>query len=146
MAAQDRDDRHQQHPPLREADASPHPAIRQRLEEADQIACGSWRGGGLGGQDSGAVPAHGTVGETTEPGPLGHDSNRPWGASMFFAVRLPIGNLKKKLFIGAHIFFVIVELSCFTPELFFHGGESLSITEIIADQVNVFPSTSCHWW
>jgi len=50
LAAQDREDRHQQHPPLREADAAAHPAIGQRLEEADQIACSSRRGGGLESQ------------------------------------------------------------------------------------------------
>ncbi len=39
LTAEDREDGHQQHPPLGEANAAPHPAIRQRLEEADEIAC-----------------------------------------------------------------------------------------------------------
>jgi len=78
LAAQNREDRHQQHPPLGETDAPAHPAVRQRLEKAEQIACGSRVGGGLGGQGAGAVPAHDTAGTTTEPGLLGQTSNRPW--------------------------------------------------------------------
>ena len=62
LAAEDRQDRHQQPPPLGKADVPAHPAVRQRLEKIDQIACISRRGGGLGGQGSGAVPAHNTVG------------------------------------------------------------------------------------
>ena len=78
LAAQDREDRHHQHPPLREANASAHPAVRQRLEKTDQITCCSRRGGGLGGQGAGAVPVHSTESATTEPGLLGQTSNRPW--------------------------------------------------------------------
>ena len=74
LAAQDREDRHQQHPPLRKANAAAHPAIRQRLEKTDQIACSSWRGGGLGGQGSGAVPAQNTVGAGPRPALLGQTS------------------------------------------------------------------------
>jgi hypothetical protein len=48
--------------PLGGADAPARPAVRQRLEEADQIACGSRVGGGLGSQCSGAVPVHKAVG------------------------------------------------------------------------------------
>lgn len=40
LAAQDGQDRHQQHPPLREAHPVAHAAVGQRLEEADQIGCG----------------------------------------------------------------------------------------------------------
>ena len=40
VASQDREDRHQQHPPLRKAHTSAHPAIQQRLEKADQIGSG----------------------------------------------------------------------------------------------------------
>jgi hypothetical protein len=83
LAAQDREDGHQQHPPLREANAPAHPAIGQRLEKADQIACSSRRGGGLGGQGADAVPAQNTVVAATQPGLLGQTSNRPW------VVRLP---------------------------------------------------------
>jgi hypothetical protein len=45
-----------------------HPAVQQSLEEADQMACSSGRGGGLGGQWSGAVPAQGTVSAAAQPG------------------------------------------------------------------------------
>jgi hypothetical protein len=47
---------------MREADAPAHPAVRQRLEEPDQLACGSRVSGGLGSQCSGAIPAHKAVG------------------------------------------------------------------------------------
>jgi hypothetical protein len=80
LAAQDREDRHQQHPPLGKTDAPAHAAIGQRLEKADQIACSSSRRiGGLGGQGAGAVPAHDTVGGAAPPGLLGQTSNRPRG-------------------------------------------------------------------
>ncbi len=52
----------QQHPPLREADAAAHPAVRQRLEKVDQIACSGRSGGIGGGKRSGAAPEHDTVG------------------------------------------------------------------------------------
>jgi hypothetical protein len=57
LAAQDRKGRHQQHPPLRKADAATHAAIGQCLEKTDQISCGS---GVLErrGQRKGASPAH----------------------------------------------------------------------------------------
>ena len=42
LAAEDGQDRHQQHPPLREADPTAHAAVGQRLEETDQIGCSSW--------------------------------------------------------------------------------------------------------
>ena len=41
QAAQDGEDRHQQHPPLREAHPTAHATVGQRLEKADQIGCGS---------------------------------------------------------------------------------------------------------
>ena len=41
LAAENRQDRHEQHPPLGKPDAAPHAAIRQGLEEADQIGGGS---------------------------------------------------------------------------------------------------------
>ena len=41
LAAQDGEDRHQQHPPLREAHPTAHATVGQRLEKADQIGCGS---------------------------------------------------------------------------------------------------------
>ena len=78
LTAQDREDRHQQHPPLRETDTTPHPAVWKRLEETDQIACCSRRGGGLGEQESGAVPAKASAGATAGPALLGQTSNRPW--------------------------------------------------------------------
>lgn len=78
LAAKDRKDGYQQHPPLGKANAAAHPTIGQRLEEADQIACSEWRGGGLGGQGASAVPVHNTVGATPQPGLLGRTSNRPW--------------------------------------------------------------------
>ncbi len=36
------EDRHQEQPPLRKADAAPHAAVGQGLEKADQMRCGSW--------------------------------------------------------------------------------------------------------
>ena len=77
LAAEDRKDGHQQHPPLGKAHAAAHPAIGQRLEEADEIAWNSGRGGGLGGQGASAVPAHNTVGAPPQPGILGQTSKRP---------------------------------------------------------------------
>ena len=77
LAAEDRQDRHQQHPPLEKADGTAHPAIRQCLEEADKNACSSRCGGELGGQGADAVPAHNTVGKTPRPGLLGQTSIRP---------------------------------------------------------------------
>jgi len=77
LAAQDREDGHQQHPPLGKANAAAHPAIGQRLEKADQIACSSRRSGGLGGQGASSVPAHNTVGAPPQPGLLRQTSNRP---------------------------------------------------------------------
>jgi hypothetical protein len=48
LVAENGEDRHQQHPPLRIADPPTHAAIGQRLEEADQIGCSrrvlEWRG------------------------------------------------------------------------------------------------------
>ena len=41
LVAENGEDRHQQHPPLRKADPPAHAAIGQRLEEADQIGCSS---------------------------------------------------------------------------------------------------------
>jgi len=41
LVAQDQENGHQQHPPLRIADPTAHAAIGQRLEEADQIGCSS---------------------------------------------------------------------------------------------------------
>jgi hypothetical protein len=55
LAAQDRKDRHQQHPPLREAHTTAHAAIRQRFEEADQISRCSRALERRRGQGSGAV-------------------------------------------------------------------------------------------
>jgi len=40
---QDPERRHQQHIPGRNADASPHPGIRDRLEEDDQVEIGRGR-------------------------------------------------------------------------------------------------------
>ena len=78
LAAQDRKDRHQQHPPLRESDSAAHAAIGQCLEETDQISCGS---GVLErrGQRRGAVPGHQTGAGRAAPPLLGHTSNGPWG-------------------------------------------------------------------
>ena len=41
LVAQDGQDRHQQHPPLREAHPATHAAVGQRLEKTDQISCSS---------------------------------------------------------------------------------------------------------
>lgn len=49
VAAEDGEDRHQQHPPLGKANPAAHAAIRKRLEEADQIGFNGWAVG-LGGQ------------------------------------------------------------------------------------------------
>ena len=78
VAAQERKNRHQEHPPLGKANAATHPAVRKGLEEADQIACSDWGGGELGGQGAGAVPAQVTVGAAPKQGLLGKTSNRPW--------------------------------------------------------------------
>ena len=51
LAAQDGQDLHEQHPPLGEPDVASHAAIRQDLEEADQIV-GSNRIGRQGRQRS----------------------------------------------------------------------------------------------
>ena len=53
LAAQDRENRHQEHPPLGKANAAAHPAVRKGLEEADQITCSdlggvSWEAKGQG--------------------------------------------------------------------------------------------------
>ena len=77
LAAENRQDRHQQHPPLRKADAPAHPAVRQRLEKTDQIACRSRLGGGLGSQGAVAVTAQDTVSPAARRGLLGQTSNRP---------------------------------------------------------------------
>jgi len=88
LVAQNRQDGHQKHPPLREADATAHAAIRQRLEKADQIASG----GGFrrkGWQGCSAVPAHDTEAAASDPGLLGQTSDRPWepaGSSNWSAV------------------------------------------------------------
>jgi len=43
---QDLEDRHQQHPPLGEAEATTHPGVQERLEKTDQGACSCRRDGG----------------------------------------------------------------------------------------------------
>ena len=78
LAAKDREDRHQQHPLLGKADASPHPAVRQRLEKTEQIARGSRRSGGLGSQGEVAGSAYYPVSAAAGRGLLGQTSNRPW--------------------------------------------------------------------
>ena len=86
LAAEDRKDRYQQHPPLGKTDAAAHPAVRQRFEKTDQIACSSRRGGGLEGQGTGAIPAHDTVGAANQPALLGQTSNRPcWHTGLSIA-------------------------------------------------------------
>ena len=42
LVAEDGQDRHQQHPPLRVANPPAQTAIGKRLEEADQIRCSGW--------------------------------------------------------------------------------------------------------
>lgn len=69
----------------------------QRLEEADQIACSSRRGGGLGGQRGGAIPAHNTVGVTPQQRLPGQTSNRPWGPQCLHAARANWANEPKKV-------------------------------------------------
>jgi hypothetical protein len=75
LAAQDCKDGHQQHPPLGKDDALGHPAVQQGLEEVDEIACNNGRGGALGSQWSGLVPANDTLGATPQPGLPGQTSN-----------------------------------------------------------------------
>jgi len=73
LVAQNRQDRHQQHPPLRKADAAAHAAIRQRLEKTDQVASS----GGFcreGRQGCSAVPANVTVAAASDPGLPGQTS------------------------------------------------------------------------
>ena len=57
LVAENGQDRHQQHPPLRVANPLTQTAIGKRLEEADQICCSGWvlerRN-----QEIGASPAH----------------------------------------------------------------------------------------
>jgi len=77
LAAQDREDGHQQHPPLGKANAAAHPAIGQRLEKADQIACSSRRGGGLGGQGESSDPRAQHRRRNASASVLGQTSNRP---------------------------------------------------------------------
>jgi hypothetical protein len=73
LANEDRHDVNQEYPPLGKAGTSAHPAIRQRLEEADQIGCSSRVGSVLRGKCSGAVPAHDTVDTAARRGLLGAD-------------------------------------------------------------------------
>ena len=42
LVAEDGQDRHQQHPPLRVENPPAQTAIGQRLEETDQIRCSGW--------------------------------------------------------------------------------------------------------
>ncbi len=79
LAAQDGQDRHQQHPPLREAHPAAHAAVRQRLEEADQVR-GRSRALGLSlGQGSGAELPHENPGTDRDEDLGGQTFNRPWG-------------------------------------------------------------------
>ena len=57
LVAEDGQDRHQQHPPLRIANPPAQTAIGQRLEEADQIRCSGWALERRG-QEIRARPAH----------------------------------------------------------------------------------------
>ena len=77
LAAQDGQDRHQQHPPLREAHPTAHAAVGQRFEEADQIGCGT---GVLEGRGQGCETRsrQKTVATGSTPGLLGQTSNGPW--------------------------------------------------------------------
>jgi hypothetical protein len=76
LVAENGEDRHQQHPPLRVANPPAQTAIRKRLEEADQIRCSGWvlerRG-----QEIRARPAHQTGADCRTPELLGQTSNRP---------------------------------------------------------------------
>ena len=77
LVAQDGEDPHQQHPPLRVAHPTPLAAVGQRLEEVDQIGCGrgvlQWRGQGCAarrGQQTAALESPlGLLGQTSN-GPL----------------------------------------------------------------------------
>jgi hypothetical protein len=60
LVAQNGQDRHQQHPPLRVANPTAHAAIGQRLEEADQIRCSGWVLERQGQRDSRRDTAHQT--------------------------------------------------------------------------------------
>ena len=78
LAAQDREDRHQQHPPLRKTHSTAHAAVRQRFEEADQVGGCSralerrcWQG-------SGAVRLQEIPVRDEAEGRLGRTFNKPW--------------------------------------------------------------------
>ena len=79
LVAENGQDRHQQHPPLRVANPPAQTAVRQCLEEADQIACSS-RVLERRGQRTGASPAHQTGACGAAPAPLGQTTIGPWGA------------------------------------------------------------------
>ena len=77
LVAQDGQDRHQQHPPLRKAHPTAHAAIGQRLEKADQIGCSS-RVLERRGQRRKARLEQQTATADSPPGLLGQTSNGPW--------------------------------------------------------------------
>ena len=77
LAADDGQDRHQQHPPLREADPTAHAAVGQRFEEADQIGCSSGVLGEQSGQGCDTSSRQQTAAASSPPGRLGKTSNGP---------------------------------------------------------------------
>ena len=81
LTAQDQEDPHQQHPPLRETDAPAQPAVRMWLEVAGQITCCNRRGGGIGIQGGGgAAPAKASEEATAKQALPEQPSDRPFWA------------------------------------------------------------------
>ena len=78
LAAQDRENRHQQHPPLRKAHPAAHAAVRQRFEEADQVSGCSRALERRRWQGSGAVRLQGIPVRDWREARLGRTFNRPW--------------------------------------------------------------------
>jgi hypothetical protein len=77
--AQDPEHRHQQQIPGRDADPTPHPSIRNRLEEADQVEIGCSQCGF--GQGEGAIPPTSTHEESRSQGACDTLSISPGSAS-----------------------------------------------------------------
>ena len=58
LIAQDGENYHPQHPPLKETNAQTYPAVRHRLKKTNQFAFSGGRGCGLRDQRSDAVSGH----------------------------------------------------------------------------------------
>ncbi len=78
LAAQDREDLYQQHPPLREVATAANWALWQSPEKSDLSACSSRLSCGLGRPGAGVDPAYNTVGPMSKSTLPGQICNRIW--------------------------------------------------------------------